>query len=310
LNDRARGSSVAMNGPAVIVQIAGGLGNQLFEYAFGRSLALRNGVPLILDHRSGFPRDFYKRVFTLDKYRIQSGLVSPSVDFSTPLGRIRRRLARWRNSCLPVANRSHVLERNQFVCDSEVKEMRIVRPTYFEGVWQHQEYFVEHRATLLRDLTLQSPVSDATQEVAKRIEDSNAVCLHVRRLLGVPNQKDARPLPENAAIHLAASYYDRAIAFVAERIESPKFFVFADYPDWARTHLRLPFPAEYVLHNGSDRDYEDLWLMSRCRAFVIANSTFSWWGAWLATHPEKLVVAPEDGIGCGLKSIPASWNRM
>lgn len=310
MNDRAGGRSVAMNGPAVIVQIAGGLGNQLFEYAFGRSLALRNGVPLILDHRSGFPRDFHKRVFTLDRYGIDCAFVSPSADLSKPAGRVLRRLKRWRNRLRPIARRSYILERDVFAYDPDVASMRIVQPTYFEGVWQHQEYFVEHRATLLRDLTLRSPVSDATQEVAKRIEDSNAVCLHVRRLLGVPNQKDARPLPENAAIHLAASYYDRAIAFVAERIESPRFFVFADYPDWARTHLRLPFPAEYVLHNGSDRDYEDLWLMSRCRAFVIANSTFSWWGAWLATHPEKVVVAPEEGIGCGLKSIPAGWNRI
>lgn len=310
MSERAEVGSPAIGGPAVIVQIAGGLGNQLFEYAFGRSLALRNGVPLILDHRSGFPRDFYRRVFTLDRYAIRCGFVSASADLSTFSGRVRRRLTRWRNSMLPLGHRSYVLEPDVFAYDPDIASMRIVQPTHFEGVWQHEEYFAEQRATLLQDLTLQSPVSDATREVAKRIEDSNSVCLHVRRLLGVPNRKGASPLPENAAIHLATSYYDRAISFVAEHVVTPTFFVFADYPEWARDNLRLPFPTEYVLHNGPERDYEDLWLMSRCRAFVIANSTFSWWAAWLATHPEKFVVAPESGIGCGLKSIPASWNRI
>jgi hypothetical protein len=299
-----------MSGPAVVVQIAGGLGNQLFEYAFGRSLALRNGVPLVLDNRSGFPRDFYKRTFTLDKYRIQCDFVPSSADCSTPLGRVRRRLARWRNSGLPVARRSHVLERDEFVCDPEVREMRIVRPTYFEGVWQHEDYFAEYRDTLLEDLSLREQVSAETRGVAERIDGSNAVCLHVRRLHGVPNQAGAAPLATNAAIHLDPSYYDRAVAFVAERVTRPTFYVFADFPDWARENVRVPFPTEYVMHNGPDKDYEDLWLMSRCRAFVVANSTFSWWGAWLATHPEKLVVAPESGIGCGLKSIPKSWHRL
>lgn len=310
MSDLVEIDSGAMSSPAVIVQIAGGLGNQLFEYAFGRSLALRNGVPLILDQRSGFPHDFYKRVFTLDRYAIRCGFVSPSADLSTLPGRVRRRLKRWRNGLVPLASRSYVLERDFFAYDPDLASLRIVRPTYFEGVWQHEEYFADYRSTLLEELTLNSPVSAITRAVANRIDDSNSVCLHVRRLLGVPNRKDASPLPENAAIHLAVSYYDRAISFIAERVASPTFFVFADYPDWARDNLRLPFPTEYVRHNGPDRDYEDLWLMSRCRAFVIANSTFSWWGAWLGTHPEKIVAAPESGIGCGLKSIPECWHRL
>ena len=299
-----------MRGPAVIVQIAGGLGNQLFEYAFGRSLALRNDVPLVLDHRSCFPHDFYKRIFTLDKYPIQCDLVAPSEDRSSLFGRAQRRLGRWRNEGLPIARRSQVLERDEFAWDPEVAGMRITRPTWFEGVWQHEEYFAAHRNILLQDLTLRVPVSDASRAVAERIQASNAVCLHVRRLLGVPNQADAKPLTLNAAIHLDPSYYDRAVAYVAERISQPTFFVFADFPDWAREHLRVPFPIEFVVHNGPDRDYEDLWLMSQCRAFIVANSTFSGWGAWLATHPDKLVVAPESGIGCGLKSIPVAWNRL
>jgi hypothetical protein len=299
-----------MNQAAVVMQIEGGLGNQLFLYAFGRSLALRSNVPLILDSRSGFACDYYRRVFTLDRYRISCRFMQPWIDQSTAAARVCRRVSRRSNALLPLPWRCHVFEQDQFSFDRSVATMRITRPTFFEGVWQHEEYFMGQRDRLLEELTLQSPVSTATRDVAHRIDQTNAVCLHVRRLLGVPNQEGARPLPENAAIHLAREYYERAIAFIASRVQQPRFFVFADYPEWAKANLRVPFPTEYVDHNGPDRDYEDLWLMSRCKAFVIANSTFSWWGAWLATHSEKVVVAPESGIGCGLKSIPRSWVRM
>lgn len=299
-----------MSTPAVVTQIAGGLGNQLFEYAFARSLSLRNCVPLVLDHRSAFPRDFYRRSFTLDKYCLGCDFVPPAADYSTLVGRVRRRLARWPNKFLPIACRNYIVERDHFAFDPVVATMRVVRTTYFEGLWQHEEYFAQHRDTLLQDLRLKAPVSATTNDVATRIDGSNAVCLHVRRLHGVPNRKDAIPLPLDGAIHLDPTYYERAVAFVAERISNPTFYVFADFIDWARDNVRIPFPVEYVAHNGSERDYEDLWLMSRCRTFIIANSTFSWWAAWLGTHPHKLVVAPESGIGCGLKSIPATWHRL
>jgi hypothetical protein len=299
-----------MSRPSVVVQIAGGLGNQLFQYAFGRALSLRNRVPLVLDRISRFRRDFYRRQFTLGRYHIHYDVLPRATDYSTIRGRVRRRLARWLNSRLPTQRRTYIQEPDAFAYDDTIARLPVTRRTYFEGGWQHEEYFRPCRDLLLRDLALISPVSEATNVVADRMASSNAVCLHVRRLHGVPNKADAQPLAHNSEIHLDLSYYDRAIAFVAQRVPQPHFFIFADYPDWAREHLHVPFLAEYVTHNGPDRDYEDLWLMSRCRFFIIANSTFSWWGAWLAQHTGKLVVAPESGIGCGLKSIPTDWIRL
>ncbi|MCB9639426.1 MAG: alpha-1,2-fucosyltransferase [Myxococcales bacterium] len=301
-----------MSRPAVVVQMAGGLGNQLFEYAFGRALALRNGVPLILDHRSGFPRDFYQRRFSLERYNISCDLVPASEDFSTFVGRARRRVLKKANQYLPRKMQSYIVEADPSVYDAGVGMMKVTQRTYFEGVWQHEAYFDAVRPQLLEDFKLKEPVSEASQRVADRIKEAGdaAVCLHVRRLHGVPDKKGATPLANNASIHLDPSYYERAIAYVQERVSHPRFFVFADFPDWARENLQLPEDAEFVEHNGSDRDYEDIWLMTHCRWFVVANSTFSWWGAWLCEDPEKVVVAPVSGIGCGLRSIPSSWVHL
>jgi hypothetical protein len=130
----------------------------------------------------------------------------------------------------------------------------------------------------------------------------------VRRLHGVPNTADARPLATATHWeHVEVDYIPRAIDTIAQRVTRPHFFVFADYPDWAREHVHTSHPIEFVTHNGADRDYEDFRLMARCRHFIIANSTFSWWAAWLGTYPEKIVIAPKQAIGEALGSVPGSW---
>lgn len=301
-----------MERQAVVVRVAGGLGNQLFQYAFGRALSLRAGVPLVLDSRSGFPRDFYRRQFTLARYDLPSGSVSQTLDFSTWTGRVRYRLARHANGLMPLRLRRFVREPDPFQYDARIAGMPVRRRVYFEGYWQHEEYFADARSRVIDDLRLVAPLSEATRRVADQIEAAGAasVCVHVRRLLGVPNVPDAKPLPHDPAIHLDASYYAEAARLIEQRVTRPHFFVFADFPAWAREQLRFPGDVTYVTHNASDRDYEDLWLMTRCRSFVIANSTFSWWGAWLADHHDKLVLAPAAGIGCGLKSIPRAWSAI
>ena len=86
--------------------------------------------------------------------------------------------------------------------------------------------------------------------------------------------------------------------------------MFSDFPQWARENITGDIPITYITHNGPDKDYEDLWLMRQCRHFVIANSTFSWWAAWLGENPQKIVTAPQAAIGRMLKSVPSSWRLM
>jgi len=296
---------------AVVVQIAGGLGNQLFEYAFGRGISAASGAPLVLDAYSGFPRDMYKRKYTLDRFNVRAELVPKSVDLSTPIGRVKRRVALWRNRKRPLEQKTYIREPTPPVFEPALLKLPIDRRVFFDGYWQFEPYFSHVADDLRRELTLKEPPSDETKRVAERIRGCEAVCLHVRRLHGVPNTANAAPLAtDTSKLHLDASYYPRALDAMLAGLSDPHVFVFSDYPDWAREHIRASCPVEFVTHNPAARDYEDLYLMSQCRHFVIANSTFSWWGAWLGTSPDKRVIAPAAAIGKMLVSVPPQWQLL
>ena len=295
--------------PQVIVQIFGGLGNQLFQYAMGRRLALANDVPLVLDHISGFARDFYRRKYTLDKFNIQGCKIGASPYLSVA-GRVRRRLDRWMNRGRSLEQKSYVEERPAGVFNPGLLDCKIRRRVYFEGYWQYEDYFADIAETIREDLRITSAHDVVNIELARRISAVNAVCLHVRRLrrdtvaanVQTPGARDKPPVDVN--------YYQRALNWMAERVPNPHFFVFADHPDWAREHVQTPFPVEFVTHNGPGKDYEDFWLMTQCRHFVIASSTFSWWAAWLGVGADKLVVAPQSSLGNLLVSIPPRWVAL
>jgi hypothetical protein len=112
----------------------------------------------------------------------------------------------------------------------------------------------------------------------------------------------------------SSAYYETAERLLLETSPGAQAFVFSDEPSWAAGNLRLSMPATFVSHNPPDRDYEDLYLMARCKHHIIANSTFSWWGAWLARYPAKLVVAPRvwfQGADHRVDDlIPRDWNRV
>lgn len=292
-----------MTRPAVVVRLAGGLGNQLFQYAFGRGLAVRNGVPLTLDAVSGFPRDPFRRSFGLGPFAVCCDYLPESRAYDSPIGRLRRRLLLAWSQRLPLERRSYVVETDYARWDPAVSGLRIARPTYFEGYWQHEEYFRDIREPLLQELTLSRDPGAECRAIADRMPERRAVAIHVRCLRHVVAGASDPP-----RLEIDPGYYERAVAFIAERIEHPAFFVFSDDPAWAREHVACPQPCEYL---GAGRaDYEDLWLMSRCRGFIIGNSTFSWWGAWLSRAADAVVVAPRSGVGRGFESVPPAWTLL
>jgi hypothetical protein len=298
------------NDREVVVQMWGGLGNQLFQYAMGRRLALASGVPLVLDHLSGFPRDYYRRKFSLDKFNIQCGFVPERASYANWTGRMRRRIDRWRNAGRPLEQKYYVQENSAQNLERELLELRVQRRVFFEGYWQHEEYFRDCAQTIQEDFQLKVEHDAANVEMAAKINAVNAVCLHVRRLHGVPQSTSAQPLMISTKLHVGPDYYQRALDWMAHRVPNPHFFVFADYPEWARENVHTRAPIEFVTHNGPDRDYEDFWLMSQCRHFIIANSTFSWWAAWLGQGGGKQVVAPAAALGSLLQSIPPAWQAL
>jgi hypothetical protein len=141
------------------------------------------------------------------------------------------------------------------------------------------------------------------------MSNCESVSVHVRR-------GDYVTDPAANRVHgtCGSEYYERAAELLCEQVTSPRFFVFSDDPEAARRELRMPGPAEFIDGNVGQRDWEDLRLMTSCRHHIIANSTFSWWGAWLAHHDEQVVAAPHAWFRPGAKPghcvrdlIPQSW---
>jgi hypothetical protein len=271
----------------VVSHIIGGIGNQMFQYAAGRALSLTNNQQLLLD------------LSDFSDYRLHNGfelsrvfnVIAERAETSTI-----HQLLGWR------ANRlvKKVLRRPQLVWlrgKNLVVEphfnywpdlFNLTDDCYLSGYWQSERYFQFYTATIRADFTFKSPLVSDNAALAKQITQVNAVSLHVRRGDYVSN-------PKTTATHGVCSldYYRAAIHLIVERVQQPYFYIFSDDIIWAKDNLKIDFPHQYVDYNHGLESYNDMHLMSLCQHHIIANSSFSWWGAWLNPNMEKIVVAPK-----------------
>lgn len=292
----------------VVVRIKGGLGNQLFSYAASRRLALVNDAELVIDDASGFARDRdHGRRYMLDPFRIPARKATPRERLE-PFERYRRGAKKWWSRTKPFEERSY-LEQDGVDFDERLLTVEVKGTLYLDGLWQSEGYFKDVEDTVRDDLRIIPPADDLNQRMAQEIRNSNAVALHVR-WFHAPGSADTH--------NLTVDYYRRSVNLVENRIPSPHYFLFSDDPEAARVKLSLPNNRiTCVSHNRGDEDaYADLWLMTLCRHFITANSTFSWWGAWLGGNREKLVVTPGVVMRRGITSwnfsgqIPNHWERI
>lgn len=291
----------------IITNLFGGLGNQMFQYAAGRGLSLSKSV----EHRL-YTLDFtsYKlhNGFELDRVFNISAQAASDADL--------RRILGWRTPFMVL--RSLRRQRFSWLWGSKL----IVEPSfaywqsitnvpddcYLQGYWQSEKYFLHIATTIRADFSFQEPMEARNLELAEHIGHCNAVSLHVRRGDYVVN-------PATLATHGLCSpdYYCQAIRYIAERIEQPVFYVFSDDIPWVKKNLAITFPCHYVEHNRGCESYNDMRLTALCRHHIIANSSFSWWGAWLNSNPEKIVVAPKKWFANGTNTMdlfPQGWVTL
>lgn len=287
--------------PEIGAFLRGGLGNQLFIYAAARRLAYVTGGELVLDAVNGFSRDSYCREYSLQHFNI-CGRVLGSTEY-TPYTRLRRRVQRLLASRYPISGRSYIQEDSCFM--PELLSLRPNATVWLEGYWQNEMYFRDIRNVLFSELEIITQHEERNVVLSRQILGSNAVCVHVRRLHGVPQGPGAIPLPNANAVDV--EYYRSAIALMDKLVSDPTYFIFCDYPDWARENLDFIRPAVFMVGNGDEKNYEDLWLMSLCRHFIIANSSFSWWGAWLSKNPLKVVIATAKWYTEYPHALPSGW---
>lgn len=261
----------------IIARVEGGIGNQMFIYAAARALALRTGTELKLDIWNAYgPGNYFGNRFQLSEYAIAAAVAEKAE--VAPYMRDSRSFY-WRRKLdrrLPWGWRDLVEERALF--EPRMMSFQPRRRVYLVGYWQREEYFREHAATIRRELTLKREPSAQSRAVADEMRAGESAFLHVRRV------KYEHALP--------ASYYAAALDILRQRAPRAQLYVFGDDIAWVRREVKLPADARFVEHNGEERNYEDLWLMTQCRHAIIANSSFSWWGAWLNPAAGRTVVAP------------------
>lgn len=286
--------------PSVTVHLMGGLGNQLFQYAFGRRLAYVNGAEFYLDV-SGYANDVHPdpkrgiRICELGHFHIAGRLIRR--DEKPPHGRIALQrktekvwlFLRWLADLRhPYHMRREIVEPevNRFRFDRHVFERPIAGRVTVRGFWQTERYFADIQHLLRTELEVADELEGANAEMARCIRDSNSVAIHVRH-------GDNAGYVAQALGLLPAAYYRNVILTLRAELRDPRFFVFSDDVDWAKKLLGNEPQMTYADQNGSADGHEDLRLMTLCKHHVLANSTFGWWGAWLGRKADQIVFAPK-----------------
>ena len=274
----------------------------MFQYACGRNLAEMHGVELRLDV-SAF------ETYTLHRYSLGAfnirGQLADSDDLARyrEPGRARRLVSRLTGRAVSGVR----FRERQFSFDPTVLELG--PDVLLDGYWQSERYFDRSAEVVREEFQLRMSPTGEDLKVARQIQSCESVSVHVRR-------GDYASNPATTSYHglCTADYYRAATERIAQRRASPTFFVFSDEPDWARDNLRLPGETIVVGHNDAGRNFEDLRLMSLCQDNIVANSSFSWWGAWLNEHTDKCVVAPARWFQADTLDTtdlcPLTWVRL
>jgi hypothetical protein len=277
----------------LIVRLKGGLGNQLFCYATARRLAWFNNAELVLDTVTGFKYDVaYRRTYALSAFDLPARLAT-AAERMEPLGRIRRLIAR-------KVSQNKQLEHRRFIqqvgvdFDPNILNLRLQKgTTYFDAFGQSERYFSDIRELLLKDLAMSPPDDEYNQAMTKKIEDCLSVAVHVRWF-------DAGDSAHSS--NTSCAYYAQAIRQFLVNLGHAHFFIFSDRPDQTEALLAplinghsCTVVRQNVLSGNAEADF---WLMCQCRHFIIGNSTYAWWAAWLReqNHEGTHIFAPSQNI--------------
>ena len=279
----------------VITRLMGGIGNQMFQYAAARRLALTRRVPLKLD--VSWFGSVPARVYALDALSID-------VPFATPAELAEIREASRLRRVLRLGYRWSWM-RERFLSPIDRRVLHASAWTYLDGYWQSEGYFADVADSIRRDFTINWEPDARSLELLKHITATESVSVHVRRgdYVGSPERSVCTP-----------GYYASCVARLAERVAKPHLFLFSDDPGWVADNLRFDYPTTVVSQSPARSACGDLDLMSKCRHHILANSSFSWWGAWLNPRSDKVVLAPNrwmnDARVDDRDVVPEGWIRV
>jgi len=293
----------------IVVHLTGGLGNEMFQYAAGRALAARHGSELVLDPswfegEGGGEVGFIRR-YELGCFDLEARVARVQDVARFPRSRVEARLRR----VLPGRPVLHALEEPAFGAPAP-EIVGAPDDTYIRGYWQDPSYFADAEALLRKDFTFRRDILEKGAATAKEIDGSRipTLSVHVRRgtYLSDPGIRERLGA-------LGEDYYRAAIGTVSSQLGDVRVFVFSDDPVWCRARLKLDHETTVI---GGEKDTWPtiMHLMSLCDHQVIANSSFSWWGAWLNAKPGRIVIAPRpwllDARWDDERRVPQEWIRI
>ena len=284
----------------IIVRVMGGLGNQMFQYAFYRALCAQ-GKDARLD-TSWFEQFQAHNGYELERLFAVKPQMAPYAACEA-LGEMKMDILHRMVRKFYTKKTYYAQTAKAGICYDE--KILAIDNMYLSGYWQSEQYFLAIAKTVREDFSFKLPMDEKNIAYMQAIAGSNSVSLHVRRGDYLNN-----------AVHggiCSVDYYQKAIRFMEAQIDNPCFFVFSDDISWCKEHLSIP-QAIYVTGNNGTDSYNDMRLMSLCKHNIIANSSFSWWGAWLNTHADKVVIAPEKWFN--IKNVttkdllPKDWVKI
>ena len=294
-----------------IIKLMGGLGNQMFQYAFAFVLAKKFGTQITLDlswfenvktSENVTSREFDLDVFNLD-YESATQEDLEKIVRSDDRSIVQKLL--WKAFKVKKYNpqKNAIIQKVGYNFD---KNLLSSSKYYYCGYFQNEKYFVNEREELLKCFSSKLPLDEKTQGFLNQILATNSVSIHVRR-------GDYVTLECVNKFHgtCGLDYYQKAIEYIAKHVKNPHFFLFSDDIDWVIKNLKIEHPFT-VVDSNQEKGWLDLELMKQCKHNIVANSSFSWWGAWLNENPQKIVIAPKkwNTKSKNCKIIPNEWIKL
>jgi len=294
----------------VIVQLNGGLGNQLFQYAAGRRLAEKHKTELMLD-LTKFSLDDVRphELYGLHSFNIKAEIADMPELKQFYANNFWGKIKRKTKTMLGIGKIKRVCEKKHFVFDPTIPELPD-NVYLWGGYWQSEKYFKDIEDIIRVELALKNDLTPQSAVIERQIRDmQNTVSLHIRRGDYVTDAGT------NSVLGLCPlDYYQKCISILENELGRLNIFVFSDDPDWVKKNLQSGNNLCFVENNNVKYAFEDIYLMSICKHNIIANSSFSWWGAWLNKNKNKKVFAPNQWIrnagSSMLDIIPDNWNKL
>jgi hypothetical protein len=280
----------------------------MFQYAFGRKMSLINNTKLYLDlswfneKNQDFPRQY-----VLDKFNINAEIANPIIinkvrggfsNYHSIYNRILKKIC-------PFLFKKIIYEKN-VIFDPTIFNYN--GDKYYDGYWINYKYFIDINDIILEELTLKVNFGKSKRDLIDEIRSRNSISIHIRR-------GDYAKIDSTKKFHglLSKKYYESSIEKIVQIVNEPHFYFFSDDIAWVKENYNIACPHTFVENSPDGEEYFDLVLMSMCKHNIIANSTFSWWAAWLNNNPGKVIFLPykwSKVIPDSSEIVPKSWNNI